>query len=58
MHETLLVPVLTYGSEIRVDRVPNAWIRDLCRVTKGVYERVDEGLAMWRGWKGLLRESI
>ena len=25
------------------DRVPNAWIRDLCGVMKGVDERIDEG---------------
>ena len=68
LHETMLVPVLTYGSEtilwkerpriraiqmdnlrgllgiMRMDRVPNAWIRELCGVTKGVDERIDEGV--------------
>ena len=29
---------------IRMDRVPNAWIRRLCRVKKGVNERIDEGV--------------
>ena len=27
----------------RMDRVPNARIRELCRVTKGVDEKMDEG---------------
>ena len=66
LHETLLVPVLTYGSETvlwkeeersriravqmdnlrgllgirRMDRVPNARIRELCGVTKRVDERI------------------
>ena len=66
LHETLLVPVLTYGSETmllkekerskiravqmdnlrgllgitRIDRVTNAWIRELCRVIKRVGERI------------------
>ena len=29
----------------RMDRVPNAWIRELCEVTKGV----DEGVLQWYG---------
>ena len=67
MHESLLVPVLTYGSEImiwrkkersriwpvqmdnlmnllgirRIDKVPNAWKRQLYGVTNGVDERID-----------------
>ena len=87
MHETLLVPVLRYGSETmlwkekksriraeqmdnlrgffgirRMDRILNAWIRELCRMTKGVDERIDEGVLQWFGhvermeWTGLLRE--
>ena len=28
----------------RMDKVPNARIRELCGVTKGVYEKIDEGL--------------
>ena len=28
----------------RMDRVPNARIRELCGVTKGVDERIDEGV--------------
>ena len=62
LHETLLVPVLMYGSEKerstmwavqmnlkgllgirRMDRVPNAWIRELCSVRKGL----DEGDIRW-----------
>ena len=30
----------------RIDRVPNIRIRELCGVTKGVDEKIDEGLAM------------
>ena len=48
----------------RMDRVPNAWIRELCGVKEGLDERIDEGVTggspMWRGWRGigLLRESM
>ena len=28
----------------RMDRVPNAWIRELCEVKKGQDERIDEGI--------------
>ena len=28
-------------------RALNAWIRDLCGVTKGVDERIDEGVLKW-----------
>ena len=48
----------------RIDRVPNAWIKELFAVRKGLDERIDEvsynGSAMWRGWrrKALLRESM
>ena len=28
----------------RMDKVPNAQIRELCRVTKGVDERIDVGV--------------
>ena len=30
----------------RMDRVPNAWIRKLCGVKKGLDERIDEGV-LW-----------
>ena len=45
----------------RMDRVPNARIRELCRVPKSLDERIDKGGSnMLRGWRmiGLLRESI
>ena len=81
LRQTLLVPVLMYGSETelwkekensrvravqmdnlksligirRMDRAPNARIRKLCGVKKGLDESIDEGvhggLAMWRGWR-------
>ena len=43
---------------IRMDRVLNTRIRELCGVIKGVDERIDEGVLWWRGWRriGLLRE--
>ena len=70
LHESLLMLVLTYGSETmickekercriravqmdnfrgllgirRMDKVPNAWIRQLCGVMKGVGEKIDEGV--------------
>ena len=70
LHKTLLVPILTYGSETmlwkekersrdrvvqmdnvrgllgisRMDRVPNARIRELCGVKKCLDERIDEGV--------------
>ena len=70
LHESLMVPVLTNGSETiiwrendrsriwtvqinnlrgllgirRRDKVPNARIRQLCRVTKGVDENIYEGI--------------
>ena len=73
LHETLLVPVLMYGSEAmlwkekarskvraalmdnlggllgirRMNRVPNARIRELCRVRKDLDERIDEGFLRW-----------
>ena len=33
----------------RMDRVPNARIWEFCGVTKGVDERVDEGVIRWFG---------
>ena len=33
----------------RMDRVPNARIRELCRMKKGLDERSDEGLLRWFG---------
>ena len=31
----------------RMDRVRNAWIRELCGVRKGLDERIDEGILRW-----------
>ena len=31
----------------RVDRVPNAGIRELCEMMKGVDEKIDEGVLWW-----------
>ena len=46
----------------RMAEVLNAFIKELCGVTKGVDERIDEGIgsAMCREWRitGLLRGSI
>ena len=33
----------------RMDKAPNPWIRELCRVTKKVEERIDEGNLRWFG---------
>ena len=76
LHESLLVPVLTYDKETmicrekersriravqmdslrgllgirRINKVPNAWIRQMCGVTKGVDEKIDEGVFRWFGY--------
>ena len=48
----------------RIDRVPNARIRELYGVKKVLDERIDGGVlrssARWRGWRGigLPRESM
>ena len=75
LHESLLVPFLTYGSETmiwrekersrvravlmnnlrgllgirRMDKVPNARIKELSGVAKCVDERIDEGVLRWFG---------
>ena len=33
----------------RMDKVPNAWIKHLYGVTKGVDENIDEGVLQWFG---------
>ena len=33
----------------RMYRVPNAWIRELCGVKKGLDERIDQGVLQWFG---------
>ena len=44
----------------RIDKVSNAWIRELCKVMKGLIKVFSGGSAKWRKWKmkALLRESI
>ena len=34
----------------KMAKVPNARVRELCRVTKGVDERIDEGVLRWFGY--------
>ena len=34
----------------RMDSVPNARLREFCRVKKGVDERIDEGVLRWLGY--------
>ena len=31
----------------RMDKVPNEWIRQLCRVRKGVDKKINEGVLRW-----------
>ena len=33
----------------RMDKIPNAWIRELCIVKKGLEESIDEGVLQWFG---------
>ena len=33
----------------RIDRIPNAWIRELCGVRKSLCERIDEDVLRWFG---------
>ena len=33
----------------RMDRVPNARIREMCGVVKGVDKKIDEGVLQWFG---------
>ena len=33
----------------RMDRILNAWIRELCRVKKGIDKRIDEVVLHWFG---------
>ena len=35
----------------RMDEVPNAWIREMCGVTKGLMKVFSDGSAMWREWR-------
>ena len=56
LRESLLVPQMFARYIRRMDKVPNAWIRELCRVMK-VFS---DGSTMWREWRmtGLLRGSM
>ena len=31
----------------RIDRIPIAWIRELCGVRNGLDKRIDEGILQW-----------
>ena len=44
---------------MRLDRVPNAWIRELCGMRKGLDKRIHHS-GVWRGWRGIgsPRESM
>ena len=42
----------------RVDRVLNAWIRELCRVRMGLDERIDEGLHVERIERDRIAKSL
>ena len=44
LHMDNLIDLL---SITRMDRVPNAGIRELCGVSKGVDERIDETIFLW-----------
>ena len=33
----------------KMDKFPNAWIREFCGVTKGVEERINESVLRWFG---------
>ena len=56
LHESLLVPALRGLLGIRrMDKVSNARIRQLCGVTKGVDENINEGILRWFGLEGLCR---
>ena len=42
----------------RMDRVPNARIRKLCGVRKGLDERIDEDILRWFGHVKMVNERI
>ena len=42
----------------RMDRVPNAGIRELCGVKKGLHERIDEGVLRWFGHVERMEKDI
>ena len=55
LHESLLLPVLMYGSETMIwkerekSRIRAVQIRELCGVMKGVDKRIYEGVLRWFG---------
>ena len=42
----------------RMDRVLNAWIREFCGVIKGVDERIDEGVLVFRSCREIENDRI
>ena len=42
----------------RVDRIPNAQVRELCEVTKGVEERIKEGVEECAGSHSVGRDGL
>ena len=40
-----------------MDKVPNAWIRELYGVTKRAYERIDEYVLRWCGHVGRMENN-
>ena len=41
-----------------MDKVHNAWLRQLCRVTKGVDKKIDEGVLRWFGHVEMMKDRI
>ena len=41
----------------KIDRFPNARIRDLCRVKKGLHERIDDGVLWWFGHVEMMKRD-
>ena len=41
----------------RMNKVPNARLRELCEATKGVAERIIEGVLQWFEHVGVCREE-
>ena len=38
-----------YGQPQRIAKVLSAWIKELCKVKKGLDERIDESVLRWYG---------
>ena len=41
----------------KMDKVPNALIRQLCWVTKGIDEKIDEGILLWFGYVKIIEND-